>query len=94
MSVLTSERVGVQSGTPKERKSSGPILIRKVAVLGAGNMGSRIAAHLANAGVPVVLLDMVRDIVPERSAADKGSRNAVATAGRGGAEKCEAGRVF
>ena len=33
--------------------------ITKVAVLGAGTMGSRIAAHVANAGVPVVLLDMV-----------------------------------
>jgi 3-hydroxyacyl-CoA dehydrogenase len=33
--------------------------IRKVAVLGAGTMGSRIAAHIANAGVPVVLLDIV-----------------------------------
>ena len=33
-------------------------LIRKAAVLGAGTMGSRIAAHLANAGVAVVLLDI------------------------------------
>ena len=33
--------------------------IRKVAVLGAGTMGSRIAAHITNAGVPVVLLDIV-----------------------------------
>jgi 3-hydroxyacyl-CoA dehydrogenase len=33
--------------------------ITKVAVLGAGTMGSRIAAHIANAGVPVVLLDIV-----------------------------------
>jgi 3-hydroxyacyl-CoA dehydrogenase len=33
--------------------------IRKVAVLGAGTMGSRIAAHIANAGIPVVLLDIV-----------------------------------
>lgn len=33
-------------------------LLRKAAVLGSGNMGSRIAAHLANAGVPVVLLDI------------------------------------
>ncbi len=40
--------------------------IRKVAVLGAGTMGSRIAAHIANAGVPVVLLD----IVPPGIAAD------------------------
>ena len=34
------------------------VLIRKAAVLGAGTMGSRIAAHLANAGLPVVLLDI------------------------------------
>jgi 3-hydroxyacyl-CoA dehydrogenase len=40
--------------------------ITKVAVLGAGTMGSRIAAHIANAGVPVVLLD----IVPPGTAAD------------------------
>jgi 3-hydroxyacyl-CoA dehydrogenase len=33
--------------------------IDKVAVLGAGVMGSAIAAHLANAGLDVVLLDMV-----------------------------------
>ena len=32
--------------------------IRKAAVLGAGTMGARIAAHLANAGVPCYLLDM------------------------------------
>ena len=34
--------------------------IRRVAVLGAGTMGSRIAAHFANAGVPSVLLDLYR----------------------------------
>ena len=33
--------------------------IRKAAVLGAGVMGSGIAAHLANAGIPVILLDLV-----------------------------------
>jgi len=33
--------------------------IHKVAVLGAGTMGARIAAHFANAGVPSYLLDMV-----------------------------------
>ena len=32
--------------------------IRKVAVFGAGVMGAGIAAHIANAGVPVVLLDI------------------------------------
>ena len=35
------------------------IQINKVAVLGAGTMGSRIAAHLANAGIPSYLLDIV-----------------------------------
>ena len=33
--------------------------INKVAVLGAGVMGATIAAHLANAGIQVLLLDMV-----------------------------------
>ena len=34
--------------------------IRRAGVIGAGVMGSGIAAHVANAGIPVVLLDMVR----------------------------------
>ncbi|HEY6040172.1 MAG TPA: 3-hydroxyacyl-CoA dehydrogenase family protein, partial [Kofleriaceae bacterium] len=46
--------------------------IRRVAVLGAGVMGSGIAAHCANAGIPVVLLD----IVPPDG---KGGRNAFAS---------------
>jgi 3-hydroxyacyl-CoA dehydrogenase len=33
--------------------------IERVAVLGAGTMGARIAAHLANAAIPCFLLDMV-----------------------------------
>ena len=36
-----------------------PLLIQRAAVLGAGTMGSRIAAHLANAGIPSLLLDIV-----------------------------------
>jgi 3-hydroxyacyl-CoA dehydrogenase len=44
--------------------------IRKVAVLGAGTMGARIAAHLANASVPSVLLD----IVPKELTADEPKR--------------------
>src|SRR5678815_1855673 len=32
--------------------------IRSAAVLGAGTMGAQIAAHLANAGYPVMLLDV------------------------------------
>ena len=34
------------------------LLVRRAAVLGAGTMGSRIAAHLANAGIPTLLLDL------------------------------------
>src|SRR3974390_215963 len=40
------------------RNRTPAFLIRKAAVLGAGTMGSRIAAHFANAGLPVVLLDI------------------------------------
>ena len=35
--------------------------INKVCVIGAGIMGAGIAAQVANAGVPVLLLDIVRD---------------------------------
>jgi 3-hydroxyacyl-CoA dehydrogenase len=37
-------------------------IIQKVAVLGAGTMGSRIAAHFANAGIPSVLLDVSTEL--------------------------------
>ena len=41
------------------RFAAQPLLVRRAAVLGAGTMGSRIAAHLANAGIPSFLFDMV-----------------------------------
>ena len=37
------------------------MVIRSVAVLGAGTMGAQIAAHFANAGVPALLLDVTAD---------------------------------
>ncbi len=40
---------------------SSHLLVRRAAVLGAGTMGSRIAAHLANAGIPVLLLDLAAE---------------------------------
>ncbi len=43
--------------------------LRRVAVLGAGTMGARIAAHFANAGFPVDLLDIVQPDQPEQDAA-------------------------
>ncbi|MBK7182106.1 MAG: 3-hydroxyacyl-CoA dehydrogenase/enoyl-CoA hydratase family protein [Bacteroidetes bacterium] len=47
--------------------------IKKVAILGSGVMGSRIACHFANIGVEVILLD----IVPKDAGADKKSRNKI-----------------
>src|SRR6202166_3833314 len=55
--------------------------INKVAILGAGTMGARIAAHFANAGVPSYLLD----IVPPD--ADGAARNKIAAAGLDAARK-------
>ena len=58
--------------------------IHKVAILGAGTMGARIAAHLANASIPSVLLD----IVPEGAAADDPkARNRIAQSGLNAALK-------
>lgn len=45
--------------------------IQKVAVIGSGVMGSQIAAHIANAGVPVLLLDIVPKESTDRSALAK-----------------------
>ena len=55
--------------------------ISKVAILGAGTMGARIAAHFANAGIPSYLLD----IVPPD--ADAPLRNKIAAAGLDAAKK-------
>jgi 3-hydroxyacyl-CoA dehydrogenase len=62
--------------------------IHKVAILGAGTMGARIAAHFANAGVPSYLLD----IVPPD--ADGAARNKIAAAGLEGAKKSKPAAFF
>ncbi len=42
------------------------LTIRKAAVIGAGNMGAQIAAHLANVGIPSILMDIVpTELLPE-----------------------------
>src|SRR5205823_2507794 len=53
---FVSDKIGT---SPQANTPSMPLQINKVAVLGAGVMGSRIAAHLANAGIPTYLLDIV-----------------------------------
>src|ERR1700722_16185332 len=55
--------------------------IHKVAILGAGTMGARIAAHFANAGIPSYLFD----IVPSGTVGS--DRNKIAVAGLDAAKK-------
>src|SRR5215475_5093084 len=52
--------------------------IRRVAVLGAGVMGSGIAAHCANAGIPVVLLDIVPPKLSDTERQSKAKRDGLA----------------
>ena len=74
--------------------------IEKVAVLGAGVMGSTIAAHLANAGMRVLLLDVVpkEPTADEQAAglglADPAVRNRLAAAGRAGLEKLKPAPLY
>ena len=69
--------------------------IEHAAVLGAGTMGAAIAAHLANAGVKSLLLDMVpRELTPDEEARgfslkDEAVRNRIV---REGWERCRAAR--
>src|SRR5947209_8432336 len=60
----------------------------KIAVLGAGTMGARIAAHFANAGIPAYLLD----IVPPGT--DPSARNKIAAAGLDAALKSKPAAFF
>jgi len=62
------------------------IQVKKAAVLGAGTMGAQIAAHLANAGIPTLLLD----IVPKNEA----DRNKIARAGLEAAKKSKPAAFF
>ena len=74
--------------------------IEKAAVLGAGTMGARIAAHLANAGIPCYLLDIVpRELNAEEKR--KGTtlespavRNRIVMAGLEGAKKSRPAAFF
>jgi 3-hydroxyacyl-CoA dehydrogenase len=50
-----------------------PYAIKQAAVIGAGTMGAAIAAHLANAGIPNLLLDIVpAELNPDEAAAGLG----------------------
>jgi len=74
--------------------------IEKAAVLGAGTMGAQIAAHLANAGIPVLLLDIApRELTPDQQAKNltlesKAVRNSIAQAGLDAAKKAKPAAFF
>jgi 3-hydroxyacyl-CoA dehydrogenase len=59
MALLTEPNPHTKPDAEASRRSTRKYNIRRAAVLGAGTMGARIAAHIANAGLPVLLLDMV-----------------------------------
>ena len=74
--------------------------IEKAAVLGAGTMGARIAAHLANAGIPCYLLDIVpRELNAEEkrkgmTLESPAVRNRIVMAGLEGAKKSRPAAFF
>src|SRR5439155_8591043 len=58
---------GTRNATGEAKRFNQLMLtIRKAAVIGAGNMGEQIAAHLANVGIPSLLMDIVpTELLPE-----------------------------
>jgi 3-hydroxyacyl-CoA dehydrogenase len=74
--------------------------IEKAAVLGAGTMGAQIAAHLANASVPTLLLDIPpRELTPEEqkkglTLESKDARNRIARGGFEAAKKAKPAAFF
>jgi 3-hydroxyacyl-CoA dehydrogenase len=74
--------------------------IEKAAVLGAGTMGAQIAAHLANARIPTLMLDIApRELTAEESARgltleSKEVRNRIARAGLEAARKAKPAAFF
>jgi 3-hydroxyacyl-CoA dehydrogenase len=66
--------------------------IERAVVLGAGTMGSRIAAHLANAGLPCVLLDIVPPNALQN--ASPAERNKIVLAGIDAARKSKPAAFF
>ena len=91
-----SDKMGASVESNQSASTFMSFSINKVAVLGAGTMGSRIAAHLANAGIPSYLLDIVPSGAPP--AGKPGERNAerdkIVNAGLEGAKKSKPAAFF
>jgi 3-hydroxyacyl-CoA dehydrogenase len=69
--------------------------VHNAVVIGAGTMGAAIAAHLANAGVPVTLLDIVpKDAVGADLVSAHAVRNKIVNAGLENAKKSRPASFF
>ena len=68
--------------------------VRRAGVIGAGVMGSGIMAHFANAGIDVVMLDIVPPGLSEEEKKDPAKRNAFAAGGLKGALKAKPAAFF
>lgn len=71
MEAVAEQKTQKPTATKAARK------INKVAILGSGVMGSRIACHFANIGVEVLLLDIVPFNLTEEQKKDKKIRNKI-----------------
>jgi 3-hydroxyacyl-CoA dehydrogenase len=83
------------NGAPQSQsqgQKTGHQRINKVAVLGAGTMGARIAAHFANAGLPCVLLDIVTPDAAQST--DKAARRKLVSGGLDAAVKSKPAAFF
>jgi 3-hydroxyacyl-CoA dehydrogenase len=69
-----------------------PYEIKRAAVIGAGTMGAGIAAAIANAGIPVDLLDIVPD--DAKGSTDPAARNRITQAGLERALKAKPASAF
>jgi len=73
------------------------ITVKKAAVLGAGTMGAQITAHLANAGIPTLLLDIIprEEAQPDQKSGPPSiDRNKIARAGLEAAKKAKPAAFF
>jgi 3-hydroxyacyl-CoA dehydrogenase len=89
---FVSDKMGALA---QANKPSTTFQINKVAVLGAGTMGSRIAAHLANAGIPIYLLDIAPPDSPVAKTGDRNpERDKIVLAGLEAAKKSKPAAFF
>ena len=90
---LASDKMRISSESSKFSPMA--FQINKVAVLGAGTMGSRIAAHLANAGIASYLLDIVPPGTPAPGSGERNpERDKIVLAGLEAAKKSKPAAFF